>query len=83
MIVSQLGLDVGAIVAAPAIVAAKIGVIRCIVVTGSRVGVWIRIRIVVGGLIDVALIPLGAVFVPLVVVVVDDFRVLCWCASAK
>ena len=46
MIVSQLGLDVGAIVAAPAIVAAKIGVIRHIVVTGSRVGIWMTCRAV-------------------------------------
>lgn len=79
----ELRLDVGAIVAAPAIVSAKIGVIRHIVVTGSRVGVWIRVRIRVGGLIGVPLIHLAAVFISLVVIVVSDFRVLCGCATAK
>ena len=82
VILLELGLDVGVVVAA-AIVSTKIRVIGDVVVIGSRVGVGVWVRIRVGGLIGVTLIHLATVFVPLVVIVIDDFRVLCGCGSAK
>ena len=81
-----VALNVGAIVAAPAVIPAKIGVIGHIIVVGSRVRIWVWVRIRVGGLIG-ALIHLSAVFIPLVgvvripliVIVIDNFGVLGGC----
>ena len=77
-------LDVGAIVAAGAVVSAEVRVIG-IVAARCRIGIWIwiRIRIRVGGLIRRTLVNLPTVFIPLVVIIVDDLRVFHGCLSAQ
>ena len=73
----EFRLDVGAIVTAAAVVPAEVRVIIGIVAARCRIGIWIwiRIGIRVRGLIGGTLVNLAAVFIPLVVIIVDDFRV--------
>ena len=79
----EFRLDVGAIVAA-AVVSTEVRVIG-IVVARCRIWIWIWIWIWirVSGLIGGTLVNLATVFVPLVVIIIDDFRVFHGCLSAQ